>query len=66
MKYISNIVTHKRNQINLDFFTGVDKIFRGGELSDIPFFHSIGAKGLKVSIWPIMEGSIKNFGFHQP
>ena len=31
-----------------------------------PFLNFKGAKGLKVSIWSMMEGSKKNFGFHQP
>ena len=41
---------------------------RGGgpPLGVHPFLNFKGAKGLKVSIWSMMEGSKKNFGFHQP
>ena len=38
----------------------------GPPLGVHPFLNFKGAKGLKVSIWSMMEGSKKIFGFHQP
>ena len=42
-------------------------LFSGGEAGRVgvhPFFNFKGEKGLKVSIWSMMEGSKKNLGFH--